>query len=117
MTLCAVCTVHVEMRSTSFLVEPQNQGHVSWFSLKTKVDGSPDLASKPVATILVVWHQNHSLGFPDLGPKTDGCGLVIWASRSMRQFLGLGLTAKQATICRLRHKTDGRMIHGAHIEI
>jgi hypothetical protein len=23
-TSCAVCTVHVEMRSTSFLVEPQN---------------------------------------------------------------------------------------------
>jgi hypothetical protein len=30
---------------------------------------SPDLASKPVATILVVWPQNHSLGFPDLGLK------------------------------------------------
>jgi hypothetical protein len=25
-TLCAVYTVHVEMRSTCFLVEPQNQG-------------------------------------------------------------------------------------------
>jgi hypothetical protein len=24
-TLCAVCTVHVEMRSAGFLVEPQNQ--------------------------------------------------------------------------------------------
>jgi hypothetical protein len=24
-TLCAVCTVHVEMRSVGFLVEPQNQ--------------------------------------------------------------------------------------------
>jgi hypothetical protein len=24
--LCAVCTVNVEMRSTGFLVEPQNQG-------------------------------------------------------------------------------------------
>jgi hypothetical protein len=24
--LCAVCTVHVEMRSVGFLVEPQNQG-------------------------------------------------------------------------------------------
>jgi hypothetical protein len=23
---CAVCTVHVETRSTGFLVEPQNQG-------------------------------------------------------------------------------------------
>jgi hypothetical protein len=25
-TPCAVCTVHVETRSASFLVEPQNQG-------------------------------------------------------------------------------------------
>jgi hypothetical protein len=25
-TLCAVCTVHEEMRTTGFLVEPQNQG-------------------------------------------------------------------------------------------
>jgi hypothetical protein len=24
--LCVVCTVHVEMRSVGFLVEPQNQG-------------------------------------------------------------------------------------------
>jgi hypothetical protein len=35
---------------------------------------SPSLASK---TVLVVWPQNHSLGFPDLGLKTDSCGLVI----------------------------------------
>jgi hypothetical protein len=25
-TLCAVCTMHEEMRSVGFLVEPQNQG-------------------------------------------------------------------------------------------
>jgi hypothetical protein len=36
--LCAVCTVHVETRSTGFLVEPQNQGR--WF-----VSG---LASRPL---------------------------------------------------------------------
>jgi hypothetical protein len=36
-TLCAVSTVHMKMRSTSFLIEPQNQGCVSWLSLKTKV--------------------------------------------------------------------------------
>jgi hypothetical protein len=28
-TSCAVCTLHVESRSVSFLVEPQNQGR--WF--------------------------------------------------------------------------------------
>jgi hypothetical protein len=35
------------------------------------------LASKSVATVLVVWPQNHSLGFPGLGLKTGNCGLVI----------------------------------------
>jgi hypothetical protein len=46
--LCAVCTVHKEMRSASFLVQPQNQGQrflpflpqnrwlrFLWFGLKT----------------------------------------------------------------------------------
>jgi hypothetical protein len=41
-TPCAICTMHVEMRSTSFLVEPQNQ-------CRRFVSG---LASKPVARFL-----------------------------------------------------------------
>jgi hypothetical protein len=40
------------------------------------------LASKPVATVLVVWPQNHSLGFPGLGLKIGCCGLVIWLTKS-----------------------------------
>jgi hypothetical protein len=43
---------------------------------------SSSLASKPVATVLVVWPQNPSLGFPGLGHKTDRCGLVIWPPKS-----------------------------------
>jgi hypothetical protein len=38
---------------------------------------SPGLASKPVAMVLVVWPQNHSLGFLGLGLKIDRCSLVI----------------------------------------
>jgi hypothetical protein len=34
-------------------------------------------------------------------------GLVIWASKSPRRFLGLDLKTKQALVCRLRRKTDG----------
>jgi hypothetical protein len=34
---------------------------------------------------------------------------VIWASQSPRQFLGLGLKTKQASVCRLRHKIDVRL--------
>jgi hypothetical protein len=52
--LCAVYTVHIEMRSAGFLVEPQNQGRrfVS------------DLAIKPLGWFLI-----------GLGLKTDGDGL------------------------------------------
>jgi hypothetical protein len=38
---------------------------------------SPGLASKPVATVLVVWPQNHLLRFSSLGLKTGNCSLVI----------------------------------------
>jgi hypothetical protein len=63
--------------------------------------GFPSLASKPVATVPVVWPQNHSLGFSCLGLKTDSCGLVIWPTKSPRRFLGLGLKTKWVMICQL----------------
>jgi hypothetical protein len=43
---------------------------------------SPGLASKLLGTVLVVWHQNHTFGFPGLGLKTGSCGLVIWPTKS-----------------------------------
>jgi hypothetical protein len=43
---------------------------------------SPDLASKPMVTTLVVWPQNHSREFSGLGLKTSSCGLVIWSTKS-----------------------------------
>jgi hypothetical protein len=51
---CVVCTVHVEVMSAGFLVEPQNQG-------RRFVSG---LVSKPLGWFLI--------GF---GLKTDGDGL------------------------------------------
>jgi hypothetical protein len=42
-----------------------------------------------------------------VGLKTGSFGLVIWVSKSPRWFLGLSLKIKQASVCRLRHKTDG----------
>jgi hypothetical protein len=71
---CAACTWHVETRSASFLVEPQNQG---------------------------------GGGFPGLDLKTGSYGLVIWGSKSLRRFLGLGLKTKWASVYRLRLKTGG----------
>jgi hypothetical protein len=64
LTPCTICTVHVETRSAGFFIEPQNQGWISWLSLKTKVRFlglaskprsmvSQGLASKPVATVLM----------------------------------------------------------------
>jgi hypothetical protein len=50
---------------------------------KPRLRISPSLASKLVTTVLMVCPQNHSLGFPGLGLKTDSCGLVIWPTKSL----------------------------------
>jgi hypothetical protein len=68
---------------------------------------SPGLASKPAVGFLVEPQNQGGGGFPDLGLKTDSSGLVIWASKSPRRFLGLGLKTKWASVYQLRHKTDG----------
>jgi hypothetical protein len=115
--------MNVETRSESLFVEPQNQSR--WF-----VSG---LASKPLGQFSLVWPQNRwrrvlrfglktggegflvepqNQGggvFLGLGLKTGRYGLVIWALESPRRFLDLGLKTKQALVCRLRHKTDGRV--------
>jgi hypothetical protein len=68
---------------------------------------SPGLTSK-LAVGFLVGPQNHcGGGFPGLCLKTGSYGLVIWASKSSRRFLGLSLKTKRASVCRLRHKTDG----------
>jgi hypothetical protein len=61
---------------------------------------SRSLALKPVVGFLVEPQNQGGGGFPDLGLKTDSSGLVIWASKSPRRFLGLGLKTKQASVCR-----------------
>jgi hypothetical protein len=66
------------------------------------------LASKPVVGFLVEPQNQGGGGFPGLGLKTGSSGLVIWASKSPRQFPGLDLKTKWASVCRLCHKTDGR---------
>jgi hypothetical protein len=65
------------------------------------------LASKPVIGFLVEPQNQGGGGFSGLGSKTGSFGLVIWASKSLQQFLGLGLKIMQPSVCRLRHKTDG----------
>jgi hypothetical protein len=67
------------------------------------------LASKPAVAFLVEPQNQGGGGFPDLGLKIGSSGLVIWASKSPRRFLGFGLKIKWASVCRLCHKTDGGM--------
>jgi hypothetical protein len=90
-----------------------------WFDLKTTWTVFTSLASKLVATVspgltsklavgFLVEPQNQGgEEFPNLGLKTGSSALVIWVSKSLRHFLGLELKTKQASVCRLRHKTDG----------
>jgi hypothetical protein len=46
--------------------------------------------------------------FPGLGLKTKSYDLMVWASKSPRQFFDFSLKTKLAMVCRLRHKTDGK---------
>jgi hypothetical protein len=68
---------------------------------------SPGLALKSVVGFLVEPQNQGGGGFPDLDLKIGSSGLVIWASKSPRRFLGLGLKTKWAWVCQLLHKTDG----------
>jgi hypothetical protein len=70
---------------------------------------SPGLTSKPVVGFLVEPQNQGGGGFPSLGLKTGSYGLMIWASKSPRQFLSLGIKIKWAMVCRLCLKTDWSM--------
>jgi hypothetical protein len=65
------------------------------------------LASKPVVGFLVEPQNQGGGGFLGLGLKTSSFGLVIWAPKSLRRFLDLGLKIEWASVYRLRHKTNG----------
>jgi hypothetical protein len=78
---------------------------------------SPGFASKSAVGFLVEPENQGGGGFPGLGLKTGSLGLVIWASKSPRWFLGLGLKTKQTSVCRLRRKTDGWGQCGTCVEI
>jgi hypothetical protein len=68
---------------------------------------SPDLASKPTVGFLLEPQNQGGGGFLGLGLKTGSSSVVIWALKSPQRFLDLGLNTKWASVCRLRHKTDG----------
>jgi hypothetical protein len=63
---CVVCTVHMETMSSSFLLEPQNQG---WRFIS-------GLASQPLGRFSLVWPQNRWWRFSP-----------VWHQNRWRQFL------------------------------
>jgi hypothetical protein len=111
---CAVCTWHVETRSTDFSVEPQNQGRrfVSGLALKPLRQFSLVWPQNQWRRFLPVWPQNWRLvswlslkpkvvqGFPVwtskptalvwlFGPQNHHDGFLVWASKpSGLQFIG-----------------------------
>jgi hypothetical protein len=70
---------------------------------------SPSLALKPAVDFLIEPQNQCGGRFSGLGLKTGSFDLVILASKSPRLFLGLGIKIKQASVCRLHHKTDRGM--------
>jgi hypothetical protein len=74
---------------------------------KLVVTVSLGLASKPVVCFLVEPQNQGGGGFSGLWFKTGCSGLVIRTSKSLRWFLSLDLKSKWASVCRLRHRTDG----------
>jgi hypothetical protein len=79
----------------------------SSFALKLVATVSPGLASKSAVGFLVEPQNQGGGGSFGLGLKTARFGLVIWASKSPRRFLGLCLKIKWALVYRLRYETDG----------
>jgi hypothetical protein len=78
---------------------------------------SPDLASKLAVDFLVEPQNQGGGGFPGLGLKIGSFGLVIWASKSPRRFLGLGLKTKRVRFvgCATKSTEGGR--RGTRVEI
>jgi hypothetical protein len=77
---CAVCIVHMETRSASFLVEPQNQG-------RRFLSG---LASKPLGRFSPVWPQNRWRRF-----------LAVWPQNLLRWFLAVAVTVFSSLVSKL----------------
>jgi hypothetical protein len=132
---CAVCTVHVETRSTDFLVDPQNQSlrfvsglaskPLGWFvigltskplgrfisGLTSKPLGRfiSDLASKSLGRFLPVWPQNRGLWVSRFGPQNRQLQFGDLNLKITVTVYWFEPQNQVGMVCRLRRKTDGRM--------
>jgi hypothetical protein len=98
-TLCTVCTVNVETRSASFLVEPQNQGRQFVSGLTSKPRGRfvSGLTSKPLGRFSPVCPQNRWQRFLPVWPQNQWW--VSWLSHKTKLVEGFPVWAsKPATM-------------------
>jgi hypothetical protein len=65
------------------------------------------LSSKPVVGFLVEPQNQGGGEFFRLSLKSGSYGLVIWALKSLRQFLDLDLKINHASVYQLRYKING----------
>jgi hypothetical protein len=85
---CAVCTGHVETRSVSFLVEPQNQGG----------RGFPDLGLKTDSTGLVIWGIKITATVSWFGPQNQvDFGLSV-APQNRRREVSAGHVLRSSSL-------------------
>jgi hypothetical protein len=87
-TLCAVCTGHVETRSASFLVEPQNQGGGGFSGLGLKTGSSG----------LVIWGLKITATGSWFGSQNQvGFGLSV-APQNRQREVGAGHTSRSSSL-------------------
>jgi hypothetical protein len=126
-TLCAVCTMHKEMRSASFLVWPQNQGQrfllvwpqnrwlqVSRFGPQNRQLWFSDLDLKITAMVSWCVHQNQAGYGLSVVPQNrredeDGIGHALRASGL------LCLEASQTRVSQFGLKTSGGVALMVHM--
>jgi hypothetical protein len=104
---CVVRTVHVEMKSAGFLVEPQTQGGGGFLSLGLKTGSSG----------LVIWASKSPRRFSWFGPQNQASFSLSFEPQNQRREVGMGhasrssgllhVEASLAMISQSDLKTDG----------
>jgi hypothetical protein len=84
---------------------------------KLVVTVSPGLTSKPIVGFLVEPQNQGGGGFSDLGLKTSGFNLVIWALKSPRWYFGLGSKKKWASVIGCATKPTEGCRRGTRVKI
>jgi hypothetical protein len=104
---CAVCTWHVETRSTSFLVEPQNQGGVGFPGLDLKTGSSGLVIWSLKITATVSWFEPQNQVSFGLSVAPQNRRREVGAGHASRSSSLLGVEASLARVSQSGLKTGG----------